>query len=141
MECVLRTFDTTSARKIHKLSNVLQHQLFTLSIVKTSSFTKKTSISRTAQVAALFANGELIVNFYGHPQRALIFHGAFCLSRAYIAAGKTLLNNYAREILPVVARSYAETLSLNVHTAFLERLNSWADYDADLRMIRYGICR
>nr|XP_037279685.1 endothelin-converting enzyme 2-like [Rhipicephalus microplus] len=90
----------------------------------------------TVQVAALFANGELIVNFYGHPPRALILHGAFCLSRAYIAAGKTLLNNYAREILPVVARSYAETLSLNVHTAFLERLNSWADYDADLRMMR-----
>ncbi|KAL3202793.1 hypothetical protein MRX96_001171 [Rhipicephalus microplus] len=89
----------------------------------------------TVQVAALFANGELIVNFYGHPQRALILHGAFCLSRAYIAAGKALLNNYAREILPVVARSYAETLSLNVKTAFLERLNSWADYDADLRMM------
>ncbi|KAL3202796.1 hypothetical protein MRX96_001174 [Rhipicephalus microplus] len=89
----------------------------------------------TVQVAALFANGELIVNFYGHPQRALILHGAFCLSRAYIAAGKALLNNYAREILPVVARSYAETLSLNVQTAFLERLNSWADYDADLRMM------
>ncbi|KAL3202798.1 hypothetical protein MRX96_001175 [Rhipicephalus microplus] len=90
----------------------------------------------TVQVAALFANGELIVNFYGHPQRALILHGAFCLSRAYIAAGKTLLNNYAREILPVVARSYAETLSLNVQMAFLERLNTWADYDADLRMMR-----
>nr|XP_037290757.1 endothelin-converting enzyme 1-like [Rhipicephalus microplus] len=89
----------------------------------------------TVQVAALFANGELIVNFYGHPQRALILHGAFCLSRAYIAAGKALLNNYAREILPVVARSYAETLSLNVQTAFLERLNTWADYDADLRMM------
>ncbi|KAH6930870.1 hypothetical protein HPB50_020074 [Hyalomma asiaticum] len=83
----------------------------------------------TVQVAALFANGELILNYYGHPQRALILHGAFCLSRAYIAAGKVLLRNYAREVLPLMARSGAETIALNVQTAFLERLSSWADYN------------
>ncbi|XP_054926519.2 endothelin-converting enzyme 1-like [Dermacentor andersoni] len=89
----------------------------------------------TVQVAALFASDELVVNFYGHPQRALVYHGAFCLSRAYIAASKALLSDYAREVLPAVARRHAESIALAVRAAFLERLSTWTDYDADVSVI------
>ncbi|XP_065283384.1 neprilysin-like [Dermacentor albipictus] len=89
----------------------------------------------TVQVAALFANGELVVNFYGHPQRALVLHGAFCLSRAYIAAGRTLMYKYAREVLPVVARRHAESIVLAVRTAFRKRLFTWPDYNASVSVI------
>ncbi|XP_065283383.1 endothelin-converting enzyme 1-like [Dermacentor albipictus] len=89
----------------------------------------------TVQVAALFANSDLVVNFYGHPQRALVYHGAFCLSRAYIAASKALLSDYAREVLPKVARRQAESIALAVRAAFLERLSTWTDYDADVSVI------
>ncbi|KAL1414513.1 hypothetical protein MTO96_007304 [Rhipicephalus appendiculatus] len=90
----------------------------------------------TVQVAALFTNAELIFNYYGHPRRAAILHGAFCLSRAYIAASRALLGTYAREVLPAVARPHAESITLNVEAAFLERLSTWADYDSDVSVMR-----
>nr|XP_037279686.1 endothelin-converting enzyme 1-like [Rhipicephalus microplus] len=90
----------------------------------------------TVQVAALFTNAELILNYYGNSRRAAILHGAFCLSRAYIAGGRVLLGNYAREVLPAVARPQAETIALNVEAAFLKRLSAWADYDSDVSVMR-----
>ncbi|XP_037516284.2 neprilysin-1 [Rhipicephalus sanguineus] len=90
----------------------------------------------TVQVAALFTNAELILNYYGHSRRAGILHGAFCLSRAYIAASRALLGNYAREVLPAVARPHAEAITLNVEAAFLERLSAWADYDSSVSVMR-----
>ncbi|XP_077484469.1 uncharacterized protein LOC144094363 [Amblyomma americanum] len=90
----------------------------------------------TVQVAALFANSELIENFYDHPQRARILHGAFCLSRAYIGAGKDLLASFAHDVLPKSVRPSAEAIALAVRAAFRNRLSSWADYNDNVTVIR-----
>ncbi|KAK8788984.1 hypothetical protein V5799_021240 [Amblyomma americanum] len=88
------------------------------------------------QVAALFANADLIENFYGHKQRATIFHNAFCLGRAYIGAGKPLLTSYAHEVLPKSTRSRAESLTLAVRAAFHRRLSNWPDYNDSVGVFR-----
>ncbi|KAH7950586.1 hypothetical protein HPB51_028379 [Rhipicephalus microplus] len=130
--------DTTELRRKGAVKVNLRVATFNDLVLEPARRKHSGSRSSTEEVAALFTNAELILNYYGNSRRAAILHGAFCLSRAYIAGGRALLGNYAREVLPAVARPQAETIALNVEAAFLKRLSAWAEYDSDVSVMRYG---
>ncbi|KAH7935247.1 hypothetical protein HPB52_004946 [Rhipicephalus sanguineus] len=46
------------------------------------------------QIAARYANRRLLINFYGCEDCADLYHGAFCLSKAYLLAGNQMFQEY-----------------------------------------------
>ncbi|XP_037288054.2 uncharacterized protein LOC119181004 [Rhipicephalus microplus] len=46
------------------------------------------------QIAARYASRKLLVNFYGCEDCADLYHGAFCLSKAYLLAGNQIFQEY-----------------------------------------------
>ncbi|KAH6930483.1 hypothetical protein HPB50_014077 [Hyalomma asiaticum] len=92
----------------------------------------------TVQVAALYANQELIESYYDKSSRkARAHHGAFCLSRAMSLSGpKALfLNQYIRKLHQAGDDAYARTVTSSVREAFHNRLSSWTYYNPNVTVI------
>ncbi|KAL3229347.1 hypothetical protein MRX96_023658 [Rhipicephalus microplus] len=85
----------------------------------------------TVQVAALYANQRLIVNYYGTPDAALYRYGAFCLSKAYLIAGFSVFLPYVGKEMTQPDRRDVEDIALSVRRAFLARLMTWGHYEPE----------
>ncbi|KAH7958362.1 hypothetical protein HPB49_001046 [Dermacentor silvarum] len=79
----------------------------------------------TIQMAALFSNRLLIENFYGSEKGALLRHGAFCFSKAYLLSGATVLRSSSSYALVGDARAQAEQLLWSIREAFSRRQQGW----------------
>ncbi|XP_037505429.1 endothelin-converting enzyme 1 [Rhipicephalus sanguineus] len=90
----------------------------------------------TVQVAALFANRELIYNYYddkynmGH-----IYYGIFCAARAMFFSRQALFARYNADVLQGKAGSIARELTLSVRNAFRRRLSNWTYFDENITVV------
>ncbi|KAL1419789.1 hypothetical protein MTO96_004701 [Rhipicephalus appendiculatus] len=89
----------------------------------------------TVQVAALFANRHLIVNYYGDEYRAAVMHGSFCLRKTYLIAGNAAFSYYRTDILLPRSRASAEALAITVREAFHRRVERWRYYDKNTTVV------
>ncbi|KAK8756626.1 hypothetical protein V5799_000674 [Amblyomma americanum] len=90
----------------------------------------------TVQVAALYANQELISNFYAHsPKMATTYHGIFCVSRTMYLSAHTLFSSYDADILQSDAGEDAQATILSVREAFRRRLMKWAYSDPNVTVV------
>ncbi|XP_075542669.1 endothelin-converting enzyme 1-like [Dermacentor variabilis] len=83
----------------------------------------------TIQIAALYTNRLLVENFYGSQKTALLRHGAFCFSKAYLLSGTTMFSSSVRHMLVGDTRVQAERLLWSVRHAFSRSLQSWPHSD------------
>ncbi|KAH7935618.1 hypothetical protein HPB52_010551 [Rhipicephalus sanguineus] len=60
------------------------------------------------QTAALYANRRLLVNFYGREDSLDMYHGALCLSKAYLLCGSELFREYYEQLFSERARAIAQ---------------------------------
>ncbi|KAH9383704.1 hypothetical protein HPB48_025470 [Haemaphysalis longicornis] len=79
----------------------------------------------TVQVAALYANRDLVLNYYGSLSRARVYHSAFCTTKAYTFSRYALLERYQAERLSGKPRDAAEHVAQSVGDAFGRRLSQW----------------
>ncbi|XP_075546751.1 uncharacterized protein LOC142579952 [Dermacentor variabilis] len=84
------------------------------------------------QIAALFANEQLQVNFYGSTEAAHFEQGASCLAKAFLIAGTDVFSGYNNFVFAGRARLRAHKLVRALRRAFLHRLQQWKYYDADV---------
>ncbi|KAL1476070.1 hypothetical protein MTO96_036800 [Rhipicephalus appendiculatus] len=90
----------------------------------------------TVQVAALYANQDLILKFYGGSKvRALVRQGAFCLSRAYRFSKHALSNRYGEKALNMYALNAARRLVLRIREAVHQQLSKWVHYDEGIAVV------
>ncbi|XP_075539297.1 uncharacterized protein LOC142573984 [Dermacentor variabilis] len=90
----------------------------------------------TVQVAALYANQDLILAFYGRTNvRALVHQGAFCLSRAYRFSRHALSYKYSDEALDLYTLTAARQLALRVREAVHQLLSTWIHYDESIAVV------
>ncbi|KAH6929860.1 hypothetical protein HPB50_006423 [Hyalomma asiaticum] len=89
----------------------------------------------TVQVAALYANRHLIVNYYGDEHTAAVMHGSFCLRKTYLIAGNAAFSYYRTDILLPRSRASAETMTIAVREAFLRRVQRWQYYDRNTTVV------
>ncbi|KAK8788860.1 hypothetical protein V5799_021365 [Amblyomma americanum] len=90
----------------------------------------------TVQVAALFANRELVLNYHGGSiRRAAAYHGAFCVTAAYTFSRYALLGSYHAEVLRGWTRPVAETMTRAVGDAFLKRLSRWRHLKSNIEVV------
>ncbi|XP_037564923.1 endothelin-converting enzyme 1-like [Dermacentor silvarum] len=85
----------------------------------------------TIQIAALYTNRLLVENFYGSQKTAILRHGAFCFSKAYLLSGSTVFSSSVRYVLVGDTRVQAERLLWSVRDAFSRSLQSWPYNDND----------
>ncbi|XP_065309793.2 endothelin-converting enzyme 2-like [Dermacentor albipictus] len=88
------------------------------------------------QMAALFANQKLIVNFYGSKEKAEVAHGVSCFSKAFRLVGDQAFYGSSQQFLPVKMRPTAEDMTLGVRTAFRRRLERWEFYDDRVTVVQ-----
>ncbi|KAH6934131.1 hypothetical protein HPB50_020669 [Hyalomma asiaticum] len=79
----------------------------------------------TIQTAALYTNKLLVENFYGSEKTALLRHGAFCFSKAYLLSGTAVFRSSVSYTLDGAARTKAVDLLWSVRDAFSRSLQSW----------------
>ncbi|XP_075741953.1 neprilysin-like [Rhipicephalus microplus] len=90
----------------------------------------------TVQVAALFANRELIYNYYDNKYNmGHVYYGVFCASRAMFFSRQALFARYNADVLHGEARSMAREMTLSVRTAFRRRLSNWAYLDENITVV------
>ncbi|KAH9374664.1 hypothetical protein HPB48_012881 [Haemaphysalis longicornis] len=90
----------------------------------------------TAQVGALFANDQLIANFYGGDQKTVnTLHGAFCFSRALAVSGRHLFTQYNQRHRTASALEDARRVSGSVRRSFQKRLLQWSGYQDNVTVI------
>ncbi|XP_077501194.1 endothelin-converting enzyme 1-like [Amblyomma americanum] len=89
----------------------------------------------TVQVAAWFANQELLINFYGTEQKVEIVHRAFCFSKTFVVTGDALLHRFSDATLPARIRPQARALILDVRQSLHGRLLRWKFYDENLTVV------
>ncbi|XP_077550728.1 neprilysin-1-like [Haemaphysalis longicornis] len=90
----------------------------------------------TAQVGALFANDQLIANFYGGDQKTVnTLHGAFCFSRALAVSGRHLFTQYNQRHRTASALEDARRVSGSVRRSFQKRLLRWSGYQDNVTVI------
>ncbi|KAH6934152.1 hypothetical protein HPB50_021051 [Hyalomma asiaticum] len=88
------------------------------------------------QVAALYANRELIFSYHGgSTRRALVYHGAFCVGTAYAFSHRAVLLHYSAEVTRGNTRADAERLAATVVDALFRRLASWPLYREGIQFI------
>ncbi|XP_054930378.1 uncharacterized protein [Dermacentor andersoni] len=89
----------------------------------------------TVQVAALYANRGLILNYYGEiPDRAKLYHRAFCVSRA-VFFSQALVARYNSDVLNSNAAVVAKGIALSVRLAFSHRLSNWPYYNENVTVV------
>ncbi|XP_070390190.1 uncharacterized protein [Dermacentor albipictus] len=90
----------------------------------------------TVQVAALYANQDLILAFYGETKAlALVRQGAFCLSRAYHFSRHALSHEYSDKALNMHTLTAAGQLALRVREAVHQLLSTWIHYDQSIPVV------
>ncbi|KAH7954984.1 hypothetical protein HPB49_023641 [Dermacentor silvarum] len=89
----------------------------------------------TVQVAALYANRGLILNYYGQiPDRTSLYYRAFCVSRAVLFS-QALIARYNGDVLKSSAAVVAKEIVLSVRLAFLHRLSNWPYYNENITLV------
>ncbi|KAH9366010.1 hypothetical protein HPB48_021254 [Haemaphysalis longicornis] len=117
-----------------KLKNARMHLFVSWCTVQRPFFATKEGNS--LQVGALFANQELIANFYGADlDAAKILHGAFCFSRAFAVSGPHLFGQYNQQFQTSSTLEEARRLALLVRRAFHDRLLRWSGYDKNVTVV------
>ncbi|KAL3210201.1 hypothetical protein MRX96_037338, partial [Rhipicephalus microplus] len=90
----------------------------------------------TVQVAALYANRDLILNYYGgSARRAQAYHGAFCVTAAYVFSRYALFGSYSAEIIRGNMLKMAENLTRAVGDSFLRRLTRWRHFKRHIQVV------
>ncbi|KAH9367940.1 hypothetical protein HPB48_014568 [Haemaphysalis longicornis] len=102
----------------------------------------------TVQVAALYANEKLILNYHhGSRESAYVRHGVFCLTRAFYFARQALFGAYNQRVLgPGESAVEAANFTRPVRTALSRRLSrfqrsvkavhNWASSDGLFRLFQ-----
>ncbi|KAH6941507.1 hypothetical protein HPB50_019164 [Hyalomma asiaticum] len=88
------------------------------------------------QTAALYANRRLLINFYGCEDCADLYHGAFCLSKAYLLTGNQLFQEYFDELFSERAMNSARHVVSDTFDAFALQLDAWPYRDANLTAVK-----
>ncbi|KAK8785327.1 hypothetical protein V5799_008308 [Amblyomma americanum] len=88
----------------------------------------------TVQLAALYANRRLILNFFG-VKDAELRYGALCFSKAYILSGNAVFKAYIRNMLFGNARAQAEDIAMSVRQSFYKRLRRWSAFNENYSFI------
>ncbi|KAK8763208.1 hypothetical protein V5799_034182 [Amblyomma americanum] len=90
----------------------------------------------TVQVAALYANEQLVANYYGKSsKRAQIYHGAFCISRAMVLNAQALFSSYIAGIQHSGDTLDARETALSVREAFRKRLTNWEHHASNVTVV------
>ncbi|KAK8784818.1 hypothetical protein V5799_008818 [Amblyomma americanum] len=90
----------------------------------------------TVQVAALFANRDLVLNYYDHDRSfAQIFHRMFCVTRAMFFSRDAPFARYNADVRQGNALSAAKDVALSVRSAFFRRLSNWAQFDDNITVV------
>ncbi|XP_049525144.1 endothelin-converting enzyme 2-like [Dermacentor silvarum] len=85
----------------------------------------------TVQVAALYADSDLIANYYSSRYRAHLQHGAFCLGRAQLFGGYATFSQYNALILNRETRADVERILLTMRSMYRGHLEKWNFVDAE----------
>ncbi|KAH7936034.1 hypothetical protein HPB52_016779 [Rhipicephalus sanguineus] len=88
------------------------------------------------QTAALYANRRLLVNFYGREDSLDMYHGALCLSKAYLLCGSELFREYYEQLFSERARAIAQGVVAGTRRAFAQRLNRWPHRNPNVTVVR-----
>ncbi|XP_070394067.1 endothelin-converting enzyme homolog [Dermacentor albipictus] len=90
----------------------------------------------TVQVAALYANRDLVLNYYGgSARRAQAYHGAFCVTAAYTFSRYAVFGSYSAEMLRGSMRTMAEAMTRTVGDSFLRRLARWRLFSRNIQVV------
>ncbi|XP_065302565.1 endothelin-converting enzyme 1-like [Dermacentor albipictus] len=90
----------------------------------------------TVQVAALYANKDLILNYYGgKTEAASVRYSAFCFTTAYLLSRGALLENHMSEAAHKDARASAESIIRSVGNALRRRLSKWSQFKEDVTVV------
>nr|XP_054930132.1 neprilysin-like [Dermacentor andersoni] len=90
----------------------------------------------TVQVAALFANRELIYNYYDADYKmAQVHYGIFCATRAMFFSRQALFGRYNADVFQGKAGPVARELALSVRLAFWRRLSNWTYFDENVTVV------
>ncbi|KAL1420851.1 hypothetical protein MTO96_023703 [Rhipicephalus appendiculatus] len=90
----------------------------------------------TVQVAALYANRQLVLNYHGGSARkAQAYYGAFCVTAAFTFSRYALLGGYNIEVLRGQTRSVAEDVTRIVGDSFLRRLSGWQHFNSNVEVV------
>ncbi|XP_075526558.1 uncharacterized protein LOC142558293 [Dermacentor variabilis] len=90
----------------------------------------------TVQVAALYANKDLILNYYGgKAEAASVRYNAFCFTTAYLLSRGALLENHMSEAVHKDARASADGIIRSVGNALRRRLSEWSPFKEDITVV------
>ncbi|KAH7956248.1 hypothetical protein HPB52_007660 [Rhipicephalus sanguineus] len=90
----------------------------------------------TVQVAALYANRQLVLNYHGGSvRRAQAYYGAFCVTAAFTFSRYALFGGYNIEVLRGKTRSVAEDVTRSVGDSFLRRLSRWQHFKSNVEVV------
>ncbi|XP_065289347.2 uncharacterized protein [Dermacentor albipictus] len=90
----------------------------------------------TVQVAALYANKDLIINYYYKSfEKAQVYHRAFCVSRTLFFSRQAPFERYVNDTLQENTAAIAKGIALSVRLAFFQRLSSWDHYDENVMVV------
>ncbi|KAH6930521.1 hypothetical protein HPB50_014648 [Hyalomma asiaticum] len=90
----------------------------------------------TVQVAALYANRDLVLNYYGgSARRAQAYHGAFCVTAAYAFSRYALFQSFNAEIVRGSMLAMAEVMTQAVGDSFLRRLARWRHFRRNIQIV------
>ncbi|KAK8770489.1 hypothetical protein V5799_013046 [Amblyomma americanum] len=93
----------------------------------------------TIQVAALFANKDLIFNYYDQDYRtAHIYHKIFCLAKAMFFSMRAPFEQYNADVLQGNALAVAKRLAMSVINSYFRLLSNWTSFDVNITGIRTG---
>ncbi|KAL3218312.1 hypothetical protein MRX96_031584 [Rhipicephalus microplus] len=90
----------------------------------------------TVQVAGLYANRQLVLNYHGGSTRkAQAYYGAFCVTAAFTFSRYALFGSYNVEVLRGKTRSVAEDVTRTVGDSFLRRLSRWQHFNSNVEVV------
>ncbi|KAK8757165.1 hypothetical protein V5799_000136 [Amblyomma americanum] len=88
------------------------------------------------QIAALYANQKLQLNFYRTENKAVLVQGSSCLARAFLIGRTEVFAGYGDDLLASRSRFLAYKLMLTVRKAFERILRRWKGFDANVTVLR-----
>ncbi|XP_077497807.1 endothelin-converting enzyme 1-like [Amblyomma americanum] len=90
----------------------------------------------TVKVAALFANKDLIFNYYNRDYQTTQAHyRIFCVTRVMFFSGHTLFDKYYAEVLQGKALNLAKSVAQSVRAGFFQRLSKWTYFDEGINVV------
>ncbi|XP_065305173.2 uncharacterized protein [Dermacentor albipictus] len=85
----------------------------------------------TIQTAALYTNQRMIANYYGSVKTALLWHSAFCFSKAYLLSGTAAFNTSINHMLDGATRAETTNVLWGFRSSFLSHFQQWPYSDND----------